>query len=181
MTHCAKCSQPLYLTGPHACSITRGDAVPEVDLLRAEVIRLGEVERKGDELLRVAHLQVDELRAKLKDSEGDHRQIHGLQLQKDEVLEALRELVHGVEDNWNHVGRCQMGLHTEAPVDCECGRDVLLEEPLEILFRVRPSTEKPVCDCGVEANRSKAPHAINCALKRVEPSHNEAMESQDDD
>ena len=27
---------------------------------------------------------------------------------------------------------------------------------------------KPVCDCGVEANRSKAPHAINCALKRVD-------------
>lgn len=26
--------------------------------------------------------------------------------------------------------------------------------------------EKQVCDCGVEANRSRAPHAINCAVKQ---------------
>lgn len=54
MTHCAKCSQPLHLTGPHACSVTRGNAVPEVDLLRAEVFRLGG-------MLDAALLQVDEL------------------------------------------------------------------------------------------------------------------------
>ena len=51
MTHCAKCSQPLHLTGPHACSVTRGNAVPEVDLLRAEVFSLN---KKLDAALKLA-------------------------------------------------------------------------------------------------------------------------------
>ena len=42
---------------------------------------------------KAAELQIDELKTKLKDSEGDHRQIHGLQLQIDRWRKALEHVV----------------------------------------------------------------------------------------
>lgn len=38
-------------------------------------------------------LQVDELKSQLRDSEGDHRQIHGLQAKIDELMEFVRKVV----------------------------------------------------------------------------------------
>lgn len=64
-------------------------------------------------------------------------------LQKDELREALRELVHEVEDSWHHHGRCMIGTDEQKPeTKCECGPD--LEVPLELLCRIRPVAEKRV-------------------------------------
>jgi hypothetical protein len=80
-------------------------------------------------------------------------------LQKDELREALRELVQEVEDSWHHHGRCLIGTDEQKPeTECECGPD--LEVPLAILGRIRPSKEKKIDEICWCASKAEAPDAV---------------------
>lgn len=75
--------------------------------------------------------------------EASHKErVRTLELQKDELREALRELVQEVEDFWHHHGRFMIGTDEQKPeTECECGPD--LEIPLALLGKIRPSAERP--------------------------------------
>ena len=85
-----------------------------------------------------ALLQVDELRAKLKDSEGDHRQIHGLQLQNGELKNSLRHLLDVCHDYLTHKDQQNVAAYLQAA-----------KEALEPLTPVEGQPGEVCGPCGV--------------------------------
>lgn len=143
----------------------------EIEKLRAErdalLLQLSELERQQDETRKATEMSLNDLRGQL----AHWKDCHGATADKleesnrlnDELRKHLSELVHEVEDTWHHHGRCMIGTDEQKPeTECECGPD--LSEHLEVLGRIRPTSERRKCssnfhqfgagicpDCGVSA------------------------------
>lgn len=79
-------------------------------------------------------------------------------LQNDELRKALSQLVKDIEDTWRHGGRCLIGTDEQEPeTECECGADII-DGPLGVLARIRPSTEKRITEPSKKCPACPCPH-----------------------